>query len=132
MKKLVLYAGATTACLLILICSGCDGAGAGGDSGYQVRYELTGTITAEEIIYFDEDGDEVTDYSVTPPWDYDFTTSNESQGIKLGAYNFDPAYNATLEVEVFIDGDRVLHDEDSSGVAIGANTGTYKLGDLVD
>ena len=128
MKRFFLAVFICLSFTVFLLISGCGGPG----GGYQVRYELTGDITAEEIIYFDEAGDEVTDYGITPPWDYNFSTTNESRGIKLGAYNITPAYYGTLTVEIFIDGESVLYNTDSSSTAIGANTGTYTLGDLVD
>jgi hypothetical protein len=99
----------------------------GGSQGkYDVRYEFTGTRTAE-VTYFDESGREVSTQA-TPPWSYQFRTSDEEASLSVSAFSLS---SGSATVSILIDGVVKKTSSDGQSAGFNATTGVVKLKDLL-
>lgn len=108
--------------LLLALAVGCGSA----QAKYQIRYEFTGTRTAE-VTWFDESGKQRSTQA-TPPWSYDFGTSDEEASLSVSAFSLSSG-RATVTISV----NGVVKKTSSDGQSAGFNatTGVVKLKDLL-
>jgi hypothetical protein len=93
---------------------------------YKIRYEFTGTRSAD-VYYFNEDDDEVNTYA-TPPWSYEFGTSDETQSVGVDAFSL---ASGSATVRLFINDELKLTGSDGGSAGFNATTGVYKIKDLL-
>ncbi|MFN8207286.1 MAG: hypothetical protein U0T82_07745 [Bacteroidales bacterium] len=106
----------------IILISGCSK----DDSGkYNVRYTFTGTSTAT-VTYFNSGGREVS-ITATPPWSYEFSTSDETQSVSVAAFSLS---SGSATVNLYLNGELKKSGSDGSSYGFNATTGVYQIKDI--
>ena len=96
------------------------------DSGkYNITYTFTGDASAT-VYYFNSSDDEVSE-SVTPPWSYKFSTSDENHYVKLSAFSLG---SGSATVTISLNGVVKKSGSDGGSYGFNATTGTYQIKDL--
>jgi hypothetical protein len=97
-----------------------------GSSGkYNIKYTFTGTTSAT-VTYFNSSDKEVST-NATPPWSYEFSTSDETHGVKVSAFSLS---SGSATVNLYLNGVLKKSGSDGGSYGFNATTGTYEIKDL--
>jgi hypothetical protein len=120
MLRMVFLVVAALAIVLIIGCSKTNGS-----ATYTVKYTFTGTTTAT-VTYFNSSDKEVST-SATPPWSYEFSTSDENHGVKVSAFSLS---SGSATVNLYLNGIVKKTGSDGGSYGFNATTGTYTIKDI--
>jgi hypothetical protein len=110
--------------LTISLLNGCSGKDSS-SGAYVIKYTFTGTRSAT-VTYFNSSDKEVST-TASPPWSYEFNTSDENHTVKVAAFSLS---SGSATVNLYLNGIVKKTGSDGGSYGFNATTGTYKIKDI--